>query len=215
MPNSTNSKSVSLGLILIAVSFGGCHRQKLMPVTAPGSLVSTKTFVDLEPGWRLSLVTPMRRDSAAEAWRYGQPSIKTETTNGLNVTISLNPDSQYGFERSVYAVQARGLVWQESVRNLEGKEERALEPILKLFPQPARKQSLRLLFLTRASDLNYNTALISAANLAALEAFTLAVRANPDQACQVGKAQSCIWIPPGVAARPEKPAPNGGFTPAF
>ncbi len=215
MPNSANSKSVSLGLVLIVVSFGGCHRHQLLPVAAPGTLVQTKTFVDLLPGWRLSLVTPMRRDSSAGAWRYGQPSIKTETTNGLNITISLNPDSQYGFERSVYAVQARGLVWQESVRNLEGKEERALEPILKLFPQPGRKQSLRLLFLTRASDLNYNTALISAPNPAALEAFTLAVRANPEQACQAGKAQSCIWIPPGVAARPEKPVASGGFVPAL
>ncbi len=211
MPNSTNSKSVSLGLILIAVSFGGCHRQKLTPVAAPGSVVSTKTFVDLQPGWRLSLITPMRRDSATEAWRYGQPNIKTETTNGLNVTISVNPESQFGFERSVYAVQTKGLAWQESVRTLEGKEERSLEPILKLFPKPARKQSLRLLFLTRASDLNYNTALISAPNPAAMEAFTLAVRANPEQACR----QNCIWIPPGVAARPEKPAAGGSFVPAF
>ena len=215
MPNSTSSKSVSLGLILIAVSFGGCHRQKLMPAAAPGSLVSTKSFVDLQPGWRLSLVTPMRRDSATEVWRYGQPGIKTDSASGLNITISMSPDSQFGFERSVYAVQARGLAWQESVRTLEGKEERALEPILKLFSKPAKMQSLRLLFLTRASDLNYNTALISAPTPAAIEALTLAVRANPDQACQAGKAQTCIWIPPGVAARPEKPAANGSFIPAF
>lgn len=215
MPSSANSKSVSLGLILIAVSFGGCHRQKLMPAAAPGSLVSTKTFIDLQPGWRLSLITPMRRDSANEAWRYGQPKMKTETGNGLNVTIALNPELQFGFERSVYSVQAKGLTWQESVRTLEGKEERALEPILKLFPQPAKTQSLRLLFLTRASDLNYNTALLSAPNPSAMEAFTVAVRANPDLACQSGKDQACIWIPPGVAARPEKPGPNGSFIPAL
>ena len=211
MPNSTNSKSVSLGLILIAVSFGGCHRQKFSPAAAPGSLVPVRSFLDLQPGWRLSLVTPLRRDSATDSWRYGQPNIKTETTNGLNVTISVNPDSQFGFERTVYAVLPKGLAWQESVRTLEGKEERSLEPILKLFPQPARTQTLRLLFLTRASDLNYNTALLSAPNPGAMEAFTAAVRANPEQACR----QNCIWIPPGVAARPEKPSPNGGFVPAF
>lgn len=186
-----------------------------MPAAAPGSLVSLRTFIDLQPGWRLSLVTPMRRDSAAEPWRYGQPTIKTETTNGLNVTISVDPKSQFGFERTYYVVKAKGLAWQESMRNLEGKEARALAPILKLFPNPARTQRLRLLFLTRASDLNYNTALLSAPNPTAMEAFTVAVRANPDQACQPGKAQTCICIPPGVAARPEKPGSNGGFVPAF
>ena len=215
MPSSANLKSVSLGLILLAVSFWGCHRQKLSPAAAPGSLVSIRTFLDLEPGWRLTLVTPMRRDSASAPWRYGQPSVKTETTNGLNITISVDPNSQFGFERTSYAVQAKGLAWQESVRNLEGKEERALEPILQLFPKPGKTQRLRLLFLTRASDLNYNTALLSAQNPTAMEAFTVAVRANPDQACQPGKAQTCIWIPPGVAARPEKPSPNGAFIPAL
>jgi hypothetical protein len=187
----------------------------MLPASAPGSLVPARTFVDLQPGWRLSLVTPLRRDSATEAWRYGQPNVKTETTNGLNVTISVNPGSQFGFERTAYAVLAKGLAWQESVRNLEGKEERAVEPILKLFPKPAGTQRLRLLFLTRASDLNYNTALLSAPNQSAMEAFTLAVRANPDQACLPGKSQTCIWIPPGVAARPEKPSIAGGFVPVL
>ena len=215
MPSSTNSKSVSLGLILIAVSFGGCHRQKLMTAAAPGSLVPVRTFLDLQPGWRLTLMTPMRRDSATDPWRYGQPSVKTETTNGLNVTISVDLNSQFGFERTFYAVQVKGLAWQESMRNLEGKEERALEPILKIFPKPGKTQRLRLLFLTRASDLNYNTALLSAPNPIAMEAFTIAVRANPDQACQPGKAQTCIWIPPGVASRPEKPSTNGDFIPAL
>jgi hypothetical protein len=212
MPNSTNSKSASLALILIAVSFGGCHRPTLAPAAAPGSLIPSRTYLDLQPGWRLTLVTPLRRDTATDPWRYGQPNVKTETTTGLNVTVQLSPNIQFGFERTFYSVLPKGLAWQQSVRTLEGKEESALEPILKLFPKPTKTQTLRLLFLTRASDLNYNTALLSAKNPAAMEALTTAVRANPETAC---KPNACIWLPPGVAARPEKPAPNGGFVPAI
>lgn len=212
MPNSTNSRSVSLALILIAVSFGGCHRPTLAPAAAPGSLVNARTFIDLQPGWRLTLITPLKRESATDPWRYGQPSVKTESTTGLNVTIQLSPNMQFGFERTLYSVLPKGLAWQQSVRSLEGKEESTTQPILNLFQKPSKTQTLRLLFLTRGSDLNYNTALLSAKNPAAMEALTTAVRANPETAC---KPQACIWIPPGVAARPEKPAPNGGFVPAI
>lgn len=216
MPNSTNSRSGSLALLLIAVSFGGCHRQTLRPVAAPAALTGSKTFVDLEPGWRLTLVTPLRRDSPNASWQYGQPTVKTGATNqGLNITLTLDPATQFGFEQSQFEVLPTGLRWQQSIRNLEDVASPAPAPILALFPPPARPARLRLLFLTRASDKNYNTALLIAPNPAALEAFTARVRENPDQACQSTRSQRCIWIPPGVAARPEKPASAGAFMPVL
>lgn len=75
----------------------------------------------------------------------------------LNVTNILDPKVGFGFERTHYRVQPKGLAWQQSTRTLDGKEAPADSPHLNLFPKPERKTSLRLLFLTRASDQNYNT----------------------------------------------------------
>jgi hypothetical protein len=74
---------------------------------------------------------------------------------------------------------------------------------------------MRLLFLTRASDQNYNTALLTAPDALAMDRFTDRVRANPEEACKAGVRQSCLWIPPGVAARPEKPGLRGEFVPVL
>lgn len=185
-------------LIVLAITLAGCHKQPVR-IAAPAPV---RTYIDLQPGWRLTLITPI-------VGKF------TTSTAGLNVTIQLDPKSQFGFERTLYNVLPKGLAWQQSIRTLDGKETQASAPELNLFPKPASKTRLRLLFLTRASDQNYNTAILFAPNLKSLEAFTVAVRANPDQACQPGKKQSCIWIPPKVAARPEKPSANGSFIPAL
>lgn len=156
-------------------------------------------------------MTPMRKDGVAGAWKYGQPNVKTTQTDGLSVKITIDPQTQFGFERTEYGVGERGLTWQRSLRTLEGKEEPASAPLLPLFEKPGRKQVLRLLFLTRASDQNYNTALLRARDLKALDTLMTVVRANPDTAC---KLPECVWMPPGVAARPEKPGANG-FVPVL
>lgn len=149
----------------------------------------------------------MKKDKGEADWKYGQANTRTETSqsggiSNINVTIELDPSTLFGFERSHYAVEATGLRWVESMRNLNGNETKADAPLLTTFTGKSRKQKMRLLFLTRGSDLNYNMALLRAKDAKAMEAFTQKVRQAPATAC-VGE---CIWVPPGVAARPEKPA---------
>jgi len=201
MRSLTSSRSASLGLALIAVLFGGCRRQAVAPAAAPGAIVQARTFVDLAIGWRLTVIAPI-----GEAG-----NLNNAQTNGLNVTIHLDPQKKFGFERTEYAVTDKGLVWQKSTRTLEGKEESASSPMVPLFEKSQRKQVLRLLFPPRASDQNYNTALLSARDLKALDQLMTVVRANPDNACN---APTCTWMPPRIAARPEKPGPNG-FVPVL
>lgn len=201
MRSSTNSRSVSFGLVLIAVLFGGCRRQVVAPVAAPGAIVQARTFVDLSAGWRLTVIAPIGETG----------NVNNAQTNGLNVTIHLDPQKKFGFERTEYAITEKGLAWQKSTRTIDGKEESASGPMVPLFSKPGKKQALRLLFLTRVSDQNYNTALLSACDLKALDQLMTVVRANPENACN---APTCIWMPPRVAARPEKPGPNG-FVPVL
>jgi hypothetical protein len=188
---------------------------KANALPAPGSAAPLRSYVDLEAGWRLTVVTPMRKDAPEAAWRYGQANTKTTTTQeatlGINVVIELDPSTLFGFERSVYAVTRQGLLWEESVRNLNGNETKATGPLLAIFDGKARRQEMRLLFLTRASDLNYNTAFLRAKNRAGIEELTQAVRQNPEQAC----TGDCVWIPPGVAVRPEKRGADGTWAPVL
>jgi hypothetical protein len=177
--------------------------------------VTQRTHLDLESGWRLTAVTPLTRRSATEPWRYGRATGKGELSGQtLNLTVTLDPGQQFGFETARYRVTPRGLAFDSASRNLEGVEGAASRPILELIPAGTAKQKLRLLFLTRASDAEYNLALLSARDLAALEAFTAAVRAAPDAACQVEERRWCVWAPPGVALRAKRPV-NGRFQPVL
>jgi hypothetical protein len=158
----------------------------------------------------------MRKEKGDAEWKYGQPNTRTETSQSggvanIAVTIELDPSTLFGFERSLYLVEPTGLRWQESVRNLNGNETPAARPLLDTFQGKVKKQRLRLLFLTRGSDLNYNMALLSAKDAPAMEALTQKVREAPATAC-VG---DCVWVPPGVAARPEKPGGAGAWAPVM
>lgn len=186
-----------------------------VPAPGPGTAAPVRSFVDLELGWRLTVITPMRKDRGAADWKYGQANTRTETTQAggvanINVTIELDPSTLFGFERTLYSVEATGLRWVESMRNLNGNETKAAGPLLDIFGGKARKQRMRLLFLTRGSDLNYNMALLRAKDAKAMEALTQKVRLAPATAC----TGDCVWVPPGVAARPEKPA-GTGWAPAL
>lgn len=157
----------------------------------------------------------MRKEKGEAEWKYGQPNTKTVTSqsggiSNINVTIELDPSTLFGFERSHYSVEATGLRWQESMRNLNGNETQASAPLLGIFGGKARKQKMRLLFLTRGSDLNYNMALLRAKDAKAMEALTQKIRQEPATAC-VG---DCTWVLPGVAVRPEKPV-GSGWAPAI
>jgi hypothetical protein len=200
-----------LGIVLLA----GCRKSAppvasappvQSPVQPPGTAAPPRTYRDLKVGETLTVITPMRKTRDEADWRYGMPNTSTTTgTAGraanIDVTITLDPQTQFGFERTQYLVKADGLHWVDTVRNTNGTEAVAPKPLLELFPAPKGKYALRILFLTRASDLNYNTAIIGARSVERLGAFTGEIRREPEKACVTSRAEWCVWIPPGVAAR--------------
>lgn len=162
-----------------------------------------RTFVDLPSGWRLTAITPLKDI---------QNDIAAAPAQGLTIELK---GTTIGFERSVYAVTRRGLAWQQAVRTVNGKESPAPAPEKVLFAPSKQPRLVRLLFLTRASEQNYNSAVLTARTVARMTALTEAVRANPDAACVETADAGCTFIPAGVAARPEKPDGKGGFIPAL
>lgn len=168
--------------------------------------------MDIEPGWRIVTVVPLRRDGPASPWVFAPPRLAAASTNGLSVEAKLAPGSEFAFEESIYLV-GKKLDWRQTSRSVDGKRSPIKSPSLVLFPEGQGR--FRLLFLTRASANNYNTALLRAADRQALEALTARVRANPDTTCGADMQSVCRWIPPGVAVRPEKRNGRGAFIPVL
>jgi hypothetical protein len=91
----------------------------------------------------------------------------------------------------------------ESVEVLrEGKTETAKEPREALFRLPRAATHVRILHLTRASQMSYDAAILAAGTEEALEALTRQVQSSPG-ACQSGERSHCGWIPRGIAVIPE------------
>ena len=63
---------------------------------------------------------------------------------------------------------------------------------------------MRLLFLTRSSDRDHDQAILSGSSAEQLELITNLVQSNPVEACKAHSGTSCVWVPAGVAVRPEK-----------
>ena len=72
-------KSVALFLAFISMGFVGCHKSTPM---WPQSTFTDRSYVDLQPGWRIRVVVPVhevregevgdRREAVRHTWRYEQ-----------------------------------------------------------------------------------------------------------------------------------------------
>ncbi len=170
----------------------------------------TRSFVDLEPGWRIVTVTPLRREEPAGEWVFAVPKLEPAGGDGMNQQVRATGGGEFGFEESIYSVGADGIRWRRGERSLSGRKAQVRGPMLKLFPEaPGR---MRLLFLTRASEADYNMAVLVSGDGKALDEMTERVRASGGAVC--GGAR-CRLIPVGVAVRPEKRNGKGGFVPAL
>lgn len=197
-------------LCFVGLCLASCSRTiTSIPPTPP---IPTRGFVDIEPGWRIVTIVPLRRDAPSSPWAFAPPRLASASTNGLSVEAKLAPGSQFAFEESIYRVGSN-IDWQQSNRSVDAKRSPLTAPTLSLFPEG--RGLFRLLFLTRASDTNYNTAFLRAGDRQALEALTARVRANPDANCGTDMQSVCRWIPLGVAVRPEKRNGRGAFIPVL
>ena len=157
-------------------------------------------FVDLRPGWRLRVVTPLLKSGA-----FALPASAVKVS-GNTVTLSAGDEFE-GYETAYYAVapHPKGGVkisFASAEVTKEGQSAPQPRPALSLFKLPRGARLVRLVFLTRVSQTDHDMAVLGAGDIAELDRLTAAVQANPG-ACVAAGRSDCAWIPPGIAVRPE------------
>jgi hypothetical protein len=192
--------------VLGAILLTGCAARKpVAPVTYGVS--EDKSYIDLQPGWRLRVITPLLKSGG-----YRVKSVE-QTSTGNNV--ELRTDSDFlGYEQAYYTVPQKGRPALTSVEAfLNGVPERRKQPKARLFEWPREDRFCRLIFLTRVSDADHDMAVLTAARREDLDAMTNQLRNDPDGACKA--TPHCSWVPGGIAVRPEKlDAATGTWIPA-
>lgn len=194
-------------LSLTAILAAGC------PVRKPReqlSALADRSYVDLEPGWRVRVVIPILKS--------GKFKMQVEEIHTERGTVALKTGSDFvGYEVDYYAVSAQngnGLVvrFDSAEVTSDGKSNRQSQPLVPLFDLPENVRYVRLLFLTRVSQTDHDQAVLGSSSLAGLDVLRQRVESSPAENCKIQPEGICSWVPDGIAVQPEKKAPASGHT---
>ena len=186
----------------------------LSPGCAPKAAIRTPTtatkspadnsYMDLTPGWRLRILVPVLNSGGS------QVALGSARTNGN--TIVLSAANLLGYELSYYSVEGKGdgrvrLRFTTAEKTIDGKTVPEPNAPKLPFPLPAKSEYIRLIYLVRKSQSDHNMAITASKNLNALNVFTEKLKDNSD-ICKRNGEISCIWVPSGIAVRPEPLSPS-------
>jgi transglutaminase-like putative cysteine protease len=161
---------------------------------------SRAPYIDLQPGWRLRVVTPITNS--------GTYRVETSNASESGNTVTLSSGADFiGYETAYYAVQPRGrsgvrIQFTSASDTSNGITVAQSKPKPRLFQLPRRAKFVRLLYLKRISQSDHDMAVLGAGNHSQLSELTARVQANP-RACHSAGRDFCSWIPSGIAVRPE------------
>ncbi len=182
--------------IILCLSSLACRTTRV-PAAAKVAAKAPKplagAFVDLEPGWRLRVITPLIAG--------GGYVVKTAPAAEQGNTITMRAGQDFlGYETAYYEVR-EGLKVRFATAELTrdghtASQTKALHP---LFSMRRGMKHMRLVFLERGSDTSHDMAVITARDRLELDARTVRLQASPSTGCQGG----CEWVPAGIAVRPE------------
>ncbi len=193
--------------VAMAISVAGCAVHK--PHEDMGAFVD-KSYVDLEPGWRIRVVTPILSS--------GKFKMQPKEFHAGGKTEALQAGGDFlGYETDYYAVSARngnGVVVRFGSAEFtgNGKSSKRSQPLVPLFDLPESVRYVRLLFLTRASQTEHDQPILGSSSLADLDALRKRVEESPPENCKIQPEGVCSWVPAGIAVQPEKRIPAGGKT---
>jgi hypothetical protein len=200
------AQMLCVSLILVA----SCSHRSSQP-SLPARSSEPSSYIDLEPGWRISVITPLTRSGVFTPQRRNSGEVK-DSDGGLTMTLQADSDL-IGYERSYYQVEAlrrrnhRGGIrvkFAEAQNVIDGKLTPSSKPRVPLFVLPDKTRYVRLLYLVRSSDSDHNMAVLAASTPEHLQALTGKVQHSPLQACTLDQTHICVWVPAGIAVRPEK-----------
>jgi hypothetical protein len=142
--------------------------------------------------------------------KSGGYNVQLEEVHNQNGTITMKTGKDFeGYETDYYEVHNAGNLLTINFRSAEihrndGSLRRASHPLTPLFHLPHETRYVRLLFLTRSSDRDHDQAVLTAPSREQLESLTNQVQSNPAEHCNSQHAPTCVWVPAGVAVRPER-----------
>ena len=185
--------------ITVAVALTGCAVRT--PHEDRGPFID-RSYIDLEPGWRIRVVTPILKSGAFK--------VQTEQAQTSGSTVALKTaDDFVGFEIDYYAVKASRehgslIEFSSSEVKRNGKRTKRSQPLVPLFGLPERVHYVRLLFLTRESQTEHDQAILGASSLADLDTLMRRVESSPAENCKMQPEGFCSWVPDGISVQPEK-----------
>ena len=183
-------------LVVAVVVLAGCAGRKPLPQPPPARAVSGPRYVDLVPGGRVTVVTPILKS--------GKFLLQTGEAKEEGNTITLRVGDEFqGYETAVYLVGEGARITVGEVKvNKGGVETAVAKPFAPRLRVPGRMRHVRLLFTLKVSDADHNMAVLAARDPGRLGALTGRVEADPAGACRTTRNEYCEWVPAGVAVRP-------------
>jgi hypothetical protein len=146
-------------LICIAFSLTACSLRRPPHFTSGGSAEkSVRDYVDLRPGWRIQVVTPVLKSGGY------MPQITETSREGSDITFTTS-DDLVGYETSYYAVKERNgsgvqIVFTSAWVTENGKTNRRPRPIVPIFELPDSTRFVRLIYTIRVSQSDHDTAIV-------------------------------------------------------
>lgn len=197
---SKRRQCLCFGGLILALCLISCSPRTIpAPSTTPKPLAGT--YLDLEPGWRLRVITPLLRG--------GGFVLKPIPLREDGSTIALQASNDFeGYETSFYEVlPPMRLRFQQATATREGITAPAAKPSYAL-SIPGGMKFARLVYLKRGSEKAHDMAILAARHPAELDALTFRLQSSPASDCGKG----CQWVPVGIAVRAEQQK-NGQWAP--
>lgn len=142
--------------------------------------------------------------------KSGGYKVRMEGVRDENRTVTMKTGKDFeGYETDFYEVRAADTGLRISFRSAEihandGSRHGTAHPRVSIFDRLSNPQFVRLLFLTRSSDRDHDQAILAAWSTEQLDRLTSDVQSDPVEKCKIESDTSCVWVPAGVAVRPEK-----------
>lgn len=192
-------RTLSIALCLATLA---CRTARL-PTVAATPKPAVGTFIDLEPGWRLRVITPLVAGVGYV--------LKTAPVEEQGNTITLKTGADFlGYETAYYDVrEGLDVRFANAQVTREGKSTPQPKPTHPLFRMGHGMKHMRLVFLERGSATTHDMAVLTAKAPATLDELTVRLQSSPSSGCQRG----CEWVPAGIAVRPEMQK-SGAWLPA-
>jgi hypothetical protein len=161
-----------------------------------------KSFLELQPGWRIEVFTPVLKSGGY------LPQLKAQEQQG-NTLVFTASDDLVGYETARYSVEKRSgggvrVKFKSATITKQGKEVRQSHPLLPLFDLPEGARYVRLVYMVRVSGADHDTAIAAAKDPGKLDLLSEWIESGQGERCKTQTDINCVWVPKGVGVRVER-----------